>query len=130
MDYPEGGSYTVHLAHPKGNVAVHASAGFLRGALKNHRADVVFLGIGRLGNQFKVFQKAYYDETVSTLGAKHIILVHWDDHRETLDKPLKPMSRSLDNFKEAMRFMQKRVAEDSGVTLQMMQAFEEVVLYP
>jgi L-ascorbate metabolism protein UlaG (beta-lactamase superfamily) len=129
MDYPLGGAYTIHLAHPKGKVVVHASAGFLRGALADYQAEVVFLGIGRLGNQFKGYQRAYYDETVGALGAKHIIPVHWDDHKITLDEPLRPMSRSLDRFEDAMDFLIKRVGETSGATLQMMRAFEEVVLF-
>jgi L-ascorbate metabolism protein UlaG (beta-lactamase superfamily) len=48
-------SYSVLIAHPRGRILLHASANWEPGALRDHRADVVYLGIGALGKQSEEF---------------------------------------------------------------------------
>jgi len=99
MDYKQGGTYSILIEHPLGTVLHHGSAGFVPGALKSRRADVVFLGIALLPDL-----KTYLAETVDAVGAKHVIPVHWDDFTRGLDEPLMPfpMVVRLDRFFDDM----------------------------
>lgn len=91
-------SYSVLITHPRGRILVHASANWRPGALERHRADVVYLGVGELGNQPDEFVAAYWSEVVRATGARRVILVHWDDFFVSLDRPLRPMPYALDNL--------------------------------
>jgi len=86
LDYKQGGTYSILVDHPLGSILHHGSAGFVPGALKNHHADVVFLGIALLPDL-----RTYLAETVDAVGAKHVIPVHWDDFTRPLDEPLVPL---------------------------------------
>ena len=128
--YPEGGSYDIHISHPLGAVLVHPSAGYINGALDGYRADVIFLGISRLGDHAPMYRRAYYRETVSATGARLVIPVHWDDYTEPLDEPLQPHVRFMSDFRDAMNFLVDETEENPSVQLRMMQGFETILLFP
>lgn len=86
MDYKQGGTYSILVEHPLGNVLLHGSAGFVPGALAGRKADVVFLGIA-----IRRDMESYLRETVDTVGATRVIPTHWDDFTLPLDEPLQPM---------------------------------------
>ena len=50
----------LHVAHPRGSALIVGSAGYVEGALKGLRADVVFLGTGGLGTQTEEYRQAYW----------------------------------------------------------------------
>jgi L-ascorbate metabolism protein UlaG (beta-lactamase superfamily) len=86
LDYRLGGAYSILIEHPAGRVLHHGSAGFVEGALRGQHADIVFLGAALIGDLPK-----YLHETVDAVGAKQVVLTHWDDFTGGLDQPLRPM---------------------------------------
>lgn len=85
LDYKQGGTYSILVEHTLGAVLLHGSAGFVSGALKNKKADVVFLGIA-----LREDLESYLAETVDAVGAKRVIPTHWDDFTRSLNQPLIP----------------------------------------
>ncbi len=86
LDYRLGGAYSILIDHPAGSVLHHGSAGYVEGALRGQHADIVFLGAALIGDLPK-----YLHETVDAVGAKQVVLTHWDDFTRGLDQPLRPM---------------------------------------
>ncbi|MFF3905677.1 MBL fold metallo-hydrolase [Streptomyces sp. NPDC001848] len=97
-----GTVYSVLVAHPRGRLLLHASANHRPGALRGHRADVVYLGIGSLGKQPAAFLETYWDEVVIATGARRVVLVHWDDFFTGLKRPLRPMPYLFDDLDTTM----------------------------
>jgi L-ascorbate metabolism protein UlaG (beta-lactamase superfamily) len=108
--------YSVLVNHPRGRILIHASANFIPGALAGHRADVIYFGVGLLGQQSEEFVKTYWNEVVVTTGARRIILVHWDDLFRTLDHPFRPLPYVADDFNATMNRLLP-LAERAGVEL-------------
>lgn len=78
-DWKEGGSYSIVVEHPTGTALIQGSAGYVEGRLQGTAADVVYLGIGGLGSLGKDHAAAYFDEIVSSTGARCVVPIHWDD---------------------------------------------------
>jgi L-ascorbate metabolism protein UlaG (beta-lactamase superfamily) len=92
---------------------VVGSAGFVRGALLGHRADVVYLGIGQLGLQPERYIVDYWTETVRTVGARRVVLVHWDDFFRPLHAPLRALPYAGDDLDVSMRVLSRLAREDA-----------------
>jgi L-ascorbate metabolism protein UlaG (beta-lactamase superfamily) len=75
----EAWSTLVHHRPSDRRLLIVGSAGFAPGALAGYRADVVYLGIGQLGVQPEHYLVDYWTETVRTVGARRVVLTHWDD---------------------------------------------------
>lgn len=86
LDYKLGGAYSILVEHAQGRILHHASAGFVPGALAEHRADVVFLGVALIDEL-----EPYLVETVDAVGATRVVPVHWDNFTRPLAEPLLPM---------------------------------------
>jgi len=99
LDYRQGGTYSILIAHPRGRVLHHGSAGYVPGALKDFRADVVMLGVALLPEL-----ASYLGEVVDAVGAHRVVPIHWDDFTRPLDEPLRPFPLvvRLDRFFENM----------------------------
>lgn len=93
-------------------ILLHASAGFVAGALSGHSADVAYLGIGTLGKRSVAFQEQYWNETVRATGARKVIPIHWDDFTLPLSQPLVPFPYFADNFSKSWSFLQRRSREE------------------
>lgn len=104
-DYRLGTVYSVVVRHDGRTIVVQGSAGFIPGALKDVRADVVYLGVATLGKQAPAYRDSFWNEVVVATGAKRVIAIHWDDFLRSLGKPLRPMPRLMDDFDETMRFL-------------------------
>lgn len=128
--YPTGDCFLFHIAHPLGNVVVQPSAGYVEGQLDGYTADVAFLSIARLGDQPQVARRRYFDEIVTATGAKRIIPVHWDNYNEPLSDNLRPASNLIEDFRDSMRFLREQVDALPDLRLQLLQGFDEVVLFP
>lgn len=111
-----GETYSVHFAHPAGDVIVHGSANYRPGCLAGLHADVIFLGVGALGRQDEAFRRRYWDETVVAVGARRVVPVHWDRFWRPLTEPLRPLPRLFDNFRSTAQFLRDR-AEADGVEI-------------
>ncbi len=105
MAYREGGSWSVHVAHPEGNLLIHSSAGWVEGALANYRADVVLLGIGLLGTRDQEYRQTYFREVVEAVEARRVIPIHYDDFTRPLDQPLLPLPAFFDDVDASIRFL-------------------------
>jgi L-ascorbate metabolism protein UlaG (beta-lactamase superfamily) len=116
LDYLEGGSFSILVEKNRRAILVQSSAGYVEGALAGRRADVVYLGVGLLGSKDAPYRDAYWRETVSTVRAKRVVPIHWDDFTRGLDKPLVPLLRLFDDLDTSMDFLIDRAGME-GVEL-------------
>lgn len=91
LDYRQGGTYSILVEHAQGRALLHGSAGFIPGALKLRRADVVFLAIAIIDDL-----ATYLGEVVDAVGARRVVPTHWDDFTRPLDEPLRPFPLLVD----------------------------------
>lgn len=97
---------------------IQGSAGFVKGALDGYRAEVVYLGVGQLGLQPRSYLVDYWTEVVRAVGARRVILVHWDDFFRPLSKPLRAIPYAADDLDVSMRVLDELAAAD-GISLQL-----------
>lgn len=114
----EAWSTLIHHRAAGKQILVVGSAGFVPGALQGRRADAVYLGIGQLGLQPEDYLVHYWTDTVRTVRARRVVLVHWDDFFRPLDKPLRALPFAGDDLDASMRVL-TRLAADDGVALHM-----------
>jgi L-ascorbate metabolism protein UlaG (beta-lactamase superfamily) len=116
--YRCGEAWSIIIRHrPTGrNLLVQGSAGHVAGALAGQRAEVAYLGVGQLGHQDDDYIRTYWDETVATVGARRVVLIHWDDFFRPLDLPLRALPYFGDDLDHSM-WVLTRLAERDGVTL-------------
>jgi L-ascorbate metabolism protein UlaG (beta-lactamase superfamily) len=112
----EAWSTLVHHRPSDRRMLIVGSAGFVRGALDGQRAEVVYLGVGQLGLQPEQYLVDYWTETVRTVGARRVVLIHWDDFFRPLHKPLRALPYAGDDLDVSMRVL-SRLAVGDGVSL-------------
>lgn len=95
---------------------IQGSAGFVRGALAGQRADVVYLGVGQLGLQPRAYLADYWAETVHAVGARRVVLIHWDDFFRPLSKPMRALPYAGDDLDASIRVLSGLAAQD-GIDL-------------
>jgi L-ascorbate metabolism protein UlaG (beta-lactamase superfamily) len=103
-DYKAGDAESLLIEHDGRTILVQGSAGFVPGALKGRKAEVVYLGIGGLESRDAAYQDAYWHELVQTVDAHRVIPVHWDNFFKSLDEPLTPNP----GFDKVMQFLLNR----------------------
>lgn len=115
--YRCGEAWSLLVGHTSGRTAlVQGSAGFVPGALEGHAADVVYLGVGQLGVLDERYVRDYWRHTVEAVGAREVVLVHWDDFFRPLDRPLRALPYAGDDLDATMRVL-GRLAADQRVGL-------------
>lgn len=114
----EAWSALVHHRPSDRRLLIQGSAGFVRGALAGHRADVAYLSVGQLGLRPRSYLVDYWDETVRAVGARRVILIHWDDFFRPLSKPLRALPYAGDDLDVSMRALEELSRRD-GVALHM-----------
>ena len=112
----EAWSMLVHHRPSGQSLLIVGSAGFVAGALAGRRADVVYLGVGQLGLQPQSYLTEYWTQTVRMVGARRVVLIHWDDFFRPLDRPLRALPYAADDLDVSMRVL-TRLAADDGVAL-------------
>jgi len=95
---------------------IQGSAGFVPGALAGQRAEVAYLGIGQLGLQPEDYIVEYWEQTAATVGARRVVLVHWDDFFRPLTEPLRVLPYAGDDLDVSMGVL-SRLADRDGVAL-------------
>lgn len=95
---------------------IQGSAGFVPGALAVHQAEVAYLGVGQLGVMPETYIRRYWDETVRTVGARRVVLIHWDDFFRPLDRPLRALPYLGDDLDVTMKVFAELATTD-GVAL-------------
>jgi L-ascorbate metabolism protein UlaG (beta-lactamase superfamily) len=115
--YRCGEAWSLLVEHDGGRTAlVQGSAGFVPGSLAGQRADVAYLGVGQLGLQDESYLRTYWAETVETVGARRVVLTHWDDFFRPLDQPLRALPYAGDDLDVTMRVL-TGLADAQGVSL-------------
>jgi L-ascorbate metabolism protein UlaG (beta-lactamase superfamily) len=112
----EAWSTLVHHRPSDRRLLIQGSAGFVGGALAGQRADVVYLGVGQLGVQPRAYIVDYWAETVRAVGARRVVLIHWDDFFRPLSKPLRTLPYASDDLDASIRILDELAAQD-GVAL-------------
>ncbi|HEY2451005.1 MAG TPA: MBL fold metallo-hydrolase [Mycobacterium sp.] len=114
----EAWSTLVHHRPSDRRLLIQGSAGFVKNSLAGQRADVVYLGVGQLGLQPESYLVDYWAETVQTVGARRVVLIHWDDFFQPLSKPLRALPYAADDLEFSLRVLSK-LAQQDGVALDM-----------
>lgn len=115
--YKCGEAWSILVAHTSGRTALlQGSAGYVAGSLRGQRADVAYLGIGQLGIQSEDYIRTYWAETVEAVGARRVVLTHWDDFFRPLDEPLRALPFAGDDLDVTMRVLDE-LATAQGVAL-------------
>jgi L-ascorbate metabolism protein UlaG (beta-lactamase superfamily) len=114
----EAWSTLVHHRPTGRRALIQGSAGFVKGALAGHRAEVVYLGVGQLGVLPPSYLRDYWFETVRSVGARRVILIHWDDFFRPLSKPLRALPYAADDLDVSIRILDGLATRD-GVALHM-----------
>lgn len=112
----EAWSMMVHHRPTDRQLLIVGSAGFVPGALADQRADVAYLGVGQLGLQPSSYITEYWNQTVRMVGARRVVLTHWDDFFRSLDEPLRALPYAADDLDVSMQVL-SRLAADDGVDL-------------
>jgi L-ascorbate metabolism protein UlaG (beta-lactamase superfamily) len=122
--YHCGEAWSVLVTHTSGRSAlVQGSAGFVPGALRGRSAEVVYLGVGQLGIQPEDYIRTYWDETVTAVGARRVVLIHWDDLFRDLDRPLRALPFLGDDLDATMRLFEE-LATQQQVALHLPRVFQ------
>ena len=82
--YRKGETYCIHLEHPSGSLLVSGS-GFRSGDLEGVSADAVALCVAGLPLKTSDYREGLFLEKVERVGARRLILTHWDN----MNRPLK-----------------------------------------
>lgn len=125
-EYREGGNFSFLIRTRSCTVLVHPSANYLPGLFNDIRADIVFLSIGKLGEQDDKFVRAYWEETVGKTNPRLVVLTHWDNFFKPLDEGLTPMPWPRDRFETAVKAI--NVLAGARVAVAFMPLFEPVDL--
>jgi L-ascorbate metabolism protein UlaG (beta-lactamase superfamily) len=116
--YRCGEAWSTLIQHrPSGRrLLIQGSAGFVPDALAGRSADVAYLGVGQLGVQPEQYLVDYWTHTVRAVGARRVVLIHWDDFFRPLTEPLRALPYAGDDLNKSMRTL-SRLAEQDGVAL-------------
>ncbi|MGN6723669.1 MAG: MBL fold metallo-hydrolase [Marmoricola sp.] len=115
--YRCGEAWSIRVNHASGRSAlVQGSAGFVTGALQNWTADIAYLGVGQLGHQSEDYIDTYWDETVRAVGARRVVLTHWDNFFRPLSKPLQALPYLVDDLDHSAQHLSE-LARADGVAL-------------
>jgi L-ascorbate metabolism protein UlaG (beta-lactamase superfamily) len=108
----EAWSVLIHHPHTGRRMLIQGSAGFVPGALAGRSAEVVYLGVGQLGLQPEEYLVDYWNETVRCVGARRVVLIHWDDFFRPLTQPLQALPYAGDDLDVTMRVLGRLARED------------------
>lgn len=108
----ESWSTLVHHRPTGRRLLIQGSAGFVEGALAGHHADAVYLSVGQLGLQPRSYLVDYWTETVRAVGARRVILIHWDDFFRPLTKPLRALPYAGDDLNVSVGVIDELAAQD------------------
>lgn len=110
-----GQVYALHVAHEHGNILITTTAGACPGESRGFKADLVFLGVGRLDTETPARQAAYWKEYVETVGADLVVPVHWDSFTRPLTHGLGPAHPCINNAGAAMEIVKARAGRTRAV---------------
>jgi L-ascorbate metabolism protein UlaG (beta-lactamase superfamily) len=126
--YKEGGTFDFLVSRKGHTMLFKTSANWVPGALDAIRADVLFLGVGALGNDDEVYAKEYFDATIDALHPHIVVATHWNDFFSPVAPPL-PLERTAFGH-TPLAFDRLLVrAKRAGAQAVILDAFSELVLF-
>jgi L-ascorbate metabolism protein UlaG (beta-lactamase superfamily) len=112
-----GPAWSVHIRHDAGRqLLVQASAGFIPNALDDYTAEVVYLGVGQLGRRPADEIRDYWRHVVTAVGARRVVLIHWDNFFRPLHKPIRALPYLADDLDRTLRLIAP-LAVGAGIDL-------------
>jgi L-ascorbate metabolism protein UlaG (beta-lactamase superfamily) len=114
----EAWSIVLHHRPTDRRLLIQGSAGCVPDALKGQQAEVVYLGVGQLGLLSAEYISDYWNEVVRAVGARRVVLIHWDDFFRPLTEPLRALPYSVDDLDHTVRVLDK-LARGDDIPLQM-----------
>jgi L-ascorbate metabolism protein UlaG (beta-lactamase superfamily) len=126
--YKEGNTVDFLISHGDRTILVKPSGNFLPslpGEASFH-ADVLFLGVGRLGNQDETFMGAYFQNSVGATAPTLVVPIHWDDFFVPLSNHLTAPSAIINNVPVAFDFLKSHLG---GVKFRIMQGCQSILLF-
>lgn len=134
FEYRVGQPYAIHVSHPRGRWLIQGSAGYIEGGLSGYDADVVFLGVGGLGSQTEAYREAYWQETVTTIGATRVIPVHWDSLTGPIEGPFTGPVRAVGlvangGGPQTLEFLKEKETSHSELQFSTLPRFDEIILF-
>ena len=127
--YRAGRCFSIVVSHPQGTALIQTSAGFVPDALSDVAVDVVFLGVGMLGSLGRDYAEAYWQNLVTTTGAKRVIPVHFDDYTQPFGTTRLPPN-VIDSVAESTRWLDEfRSTWDRNTQLELPAFGEPFALY-
>lgn len=114
----ESWSTLIHHRPSDRRLLIQGSAGYVAGALQGMCADAVYLSVGQLGLRPRSYVVEYWNETVRAVGARRVVLIHWDDFFRPLSKPLRALPYAGDDLDASIRILDELAAED-GIPVQL-----------
>lgn len=128
--YREGQSYSIVVEHPHGTTLVHGSGGYVDGFLTSVKADVVMLGMALMDGLGRDYVEQYWQATVTTTGADHVIPFHFDDFTQPFGE-IALYPRALDDFVKTSIWLEEIGATwDTDTKLHLPEFGKALVLYP
>lgn len=112
----EAWSTLIHHRPTDRRLLIQGSAGFVAGALAGRHAEVAYIGVGQLGLQPERYIRQYWNETVRSVGARRVVLIHWDDFFRPLTEPVRAIPYAGDDLDTTMRVL-TALAERDGVAM-------------
>lgn len=126
--FRDGGCFSLLIEHESGkSLLIQESAGFVRGALAEARADIAMISVAMLGCQPESYRRAYFSETAGAVGAKVIYPLHYDDFFRPLEVSPRPMPRWMDDLRPALASLE-RWAGERGVRVSWLPAWKMISL--
>jgi len=119
----EAWSVLIHHRPTDRRLLVQGSAGYVAGALAGQQAEVVYLGVAQLGVQPEEYIVDYWNEVVRSVGARRVVMIHWDNFFRPLTESLQALPYAADDLDVSMRALGKLAAED-GIALHMPTVWE------
>ncbi|MDT5090781.1 MAG: hypothetical protein QOH60_144 [Mycobacterium sp.] len=113
-EYKCGEAWSVLIHHPGSGsrLLIQGSAGFVPGALTGRQAEVVYLGVGQLGVQSEQYIVDYWTEVVRAVGARRVVLIHWDNFFRPLTQQLQALPYAVDDLDVTMGVLSRLALED------------------
>jgi L-ascorbate metabolism protein UlaG (beta-lactamase superfamily) len=126
-DYTEGGSFDFFIQHENIRLVIHPSFNFIKNSFDHIQADVLFLGIARLGKAGPATREKFYRETVGKVCPRLVIPIHWDNFFLPLNRPLTAPNRLVDHLFVGLDYLIEKTKADR-ILFRMLQAFQSIII--
>jgi len=131
--YKMGGAYSLYIEHPKGNMLIHGSAGFVEDGFKDLRPNVVFLGIAGLAKQTADYQSQFFEELLDKTQAKVIYPIHFDAFSGSIRLPIQGPTYLNDfmmDSKGSLNQTLDAVSDREGSYLYLLPQWDKIAVFP